>query len=258
MTTEIEAPDAAALRASVLLGQTQGAMVLVGAGLGWVMFGLSALGALPLGLFLAVLAVPALLLLGALAVRRSVPGVPDAEWSPEMSRVFRQAVAGEGVGILAILVVTLPLRRPEWILPLVALAVGLHFLPLARVFQRPLYYLTGAALCLLCLVTFAVPPHLGVPHLQGWRLVAGLGAGVVLWVSALMMLIQSWIGLRSFSQARRLATGADLQRWFRVRASSPTGIILDAVSRLILPCNPRRPHETLMFTGIREPEDPKG
>lgn len=207
-TTEMKAPEAAALRASVLLGQTQGAMVLIGAGLGWVLFGLSALGALPLELFLAVLAVPALLFLGALAVRRSAPGLPDAEWSPEMSRVFRQAVAGEMVGILAILAVALPLRRPEWILPLVALAVGLHFLPLARVFQRPLYYLTGAALCLVCFVTFAVPPHLGVPHLQGWRLVSGLGGGTTLWLTALMMLIQSGIGLRGFSRARQSASGA--------------------------------------------------
>ena len=207
-TTETGVSKAVALRASALLGQTQGAMVLIGAGLGWVMFGFSALGALPLGLFLAVLAVPALLLLGALAVRRSAPGVPDAEWSPEMSRVFRQAVAGEGVGILAVLAVALPLRHPEWIPPLVALAVGLHFLPLARVFQRPLYYLTGAALCLVCLVTFALPPHLGVPYLQGWRLVSCLGAGAVLWLSALWILIQIWIGLRGFSRARRSASGA--------------------------------------------------
>jgi len=190
--------------AAPITASGQRLILFIEAGLGGVMFGLSALGALPLRLFLTV---PALLFLGALAVRRSASGLPDAPWSPEMSRVFRQAVAGETVGILSVFAVAMPLRRPEWILPLVALAVGLHFLPLAHAFQRPLYYLTGVALCLVCLVTFAMPPHLGVSHLQGWRLVAGLGAGAVLWVSALMMLIQSWIGLRSFSQAQGSASG---------------------------------------------------
>ena len=197
-------PEVTAERASELFGQTQGAMVLVGAGLGWIMSGLSALGDVPLGLFLAVLTAAALLLLGAVAVRRSARGMAEIPWSPQMRREFWLAVGAESAAIVAIFAFALLLHRPVWIPPLAALAVGLHFLPLARLFRRPLYYVTGAALCVVCAATIAyMPPQWGVRHLQGWLLSAGLGSGAVLWLSVLGMLIQSGKGLRSFSRIPR-------------------------------------------------------
>lgn len=205
-TTKANTFEADASRASELYGQTQGAMVLIGAGLGWIISGLAALGDMPLSLFLAVLAAAALLLLGGLAIRRSAPGLPDASWTPQVSRVFFQAFAGEIAGIVTIAVGALLLHQTVWIPPLIALAVGLHFFPLAHVSRRPLYYLTGAALCLICAMTIAfVPPHFGPRHLQGWLLVAGLSSGTVLWSTSLWMLLQSAVGLRKFSQSRHLA-----------------------------------------------------
>ncbi len=190
-------------RAAELLGQTQGAMVLVGAGIGWMMSGLSALGDIPLGLFLAVLAVAALLMLGAVAVRRSARGIAEKPWSPQMRRGFWLAVGAESAAIVAIFAFALLLHRPVWIPPLAALAVGLHFLPLARLFRRPLYYVTGAVLCAVCAATILfMPQQWGVRHLQGWLLSAGLGSGMVLWLSVLGMLIQSRTGLREFSDRR--------------------------------------------------------
>ena len=202
--TSAALPEVTAERAAELLGQTQGAMVLVGAGLGWMMSGLSALGNIPLGLFLAVLAVAALLLLGAVAVRRSARGIAWVPWSPPLRRGFMLAFGGEAAAIMVIFAAALLLHRPVWIPPLVALAVGLHFLPLARLFRRPLYYVTGAALCAVCVGTIAfMPPQWGARHLQGWLLSAGLGSGTVLWLSVLWMLIQSGRGLQEFSQTQR-------------------------------------------------------
>ena len=205
-TNNTNISEADAGPASVLLGQTRGAMVLIGAGLGWVMLGLSALGDLPLGFLLAVFVAPALLFLGGLAVRRMAPGLRDAEWSPGMRRAFQWAVAGETIAILAVCAVALSMRRPEWIFPLGGLAVGLHFFPLARAFQRPLQNLTGATLCLICLATLALPPDLGVPHLRGWRLVTGLGGGLTLWLTALVMLAQRRAGLRKLIRPRHGAS----------------------------------------------------
>ena len=199
-TSQTNISEADSSPASVLLGQTRGAMVLIGAGLGWVMLGLSGLGDLPLGLFLAVFVAPVLLFLWGLSVRRIAPGLRDAEWSPVMSRTFLWAVAGETVAILVVCAVALSVRRPEWIFPLGGLAVGMHFFPLARAFQRPLQNLTGAVLCLICLTTLALPPDLGIPHLRGWRLVTGLGGGLTLWLTALVMLAQSQAGLRRLRQ----------------------------------------------------------
>lgn len=188
-------------RASALRGQCVGAMVLAGAGLGWTLFGLSALGDVPLGLFLAALAIPALLAVAALSVRRSAPDVPDAPWTPGLARAFRWAVAGEIIGSLAALTVAGLLGRPEWDPALVALAVGLHFLPLARAFHRPLYYFTAAGLCSACLAAFLVLPPLGAHRLAVWKLVPGLGAGATLWLTTLVMLAQSRAGLRAYARA---------------------------------------------------------
>lgn len=202
-TSKTDTSEVVAERTSDLFGQTRGAMVLVGAGLGWMMSGLSALGDIPLELYLAVLAVAALLLLGAVAVRRSAPGIAETPWSPPLRRGFMLAFGGEAAAIVVIFAAALLLHRPGWILPLVALAVGLHFLPLARLFRRPLYYATGAALCIVCTATIVfMPPQWGARHLQGWQLSAGLGSGTVLWLSALGMLVQSGRGLREFSRRR--------------------------------------------------------
>ena len=202
--TEIAIPLPADLRASDLFGQTRSAMVLTGAGLGWMVSGLSALGDVPMALLLVVLATAALLLLGGWTVRRLTPGIMEPPWSPKVRRGFWLAVGGEVVAILVIVSCASLLHKWDWILPLMALAVGLHFLPLAHLFRRPLLYVTGAALCLICIATIAfVPPHLGVRHLQGWLLAAGLGSGAVLWFSALWMLVQSWTGLREYSRGRR-------------------------------------------------------
>lgn len=196
-------PEVSAAHASELFGQTQGAMVLVGAGLGWIIGGLAALGEVPLVLFLGVLAAATLLLLCAVAVRRSAPGVTEAPWSPPVRRGFWLAFGAEAAAIVVIVAIALLLHSPGWIPPLVALAVGLHFLPLAWVFRRPLYYATGAALCAVCAATIVfVPPQWGMRPLQGWQLSAGLGSGTVLWLSALGMLVQSGRGLREFACRR--------------------------------------------------------
>ena len=185
----------------MLFGQTQGAMVLTGAGFGWLMSGLSAAGDIPLFLLMAVLAVAALLLGGGWVVQRSAPGIAETPWTPRVSRGFWLAFGAETAAIFLIVSAALLLHRPFWIPPLVALAVGLHFFPLAALFQRPLYYVTGAALCFVCLGTiFFMPPQWGVRHQQGWQLSAGFGAGVVLWLSALAMLLQSARGLRKFKR----------------------------------------------------------
>ena len=122
-------PAPADLSASEVFVQTQGTMILIGSGFGWMIGGLSALGDIPLTLFLAVLAVAALLLLSGWAVRRSASGIAELPWSPQRSRIFGLAFAGEAFGIVAIVSGALLLHRTAWIPPLVALAVGLHFLP---------------------------------------------------------------------------------------------------------------------------------
>lgn len=72
-----------------------------------------------------------------------------------------------------------------WIPIAVAVIVGLHFFPLARVFEVPLYYWTGA---------ISVLGVLGCSLIRdaGPRLLcAGLAMGAVLWLTAALLLLQA-------------------------------------------------------------------
>ncbi len=96
-----------------------------------------------------------------------------------------------GVEILLIALASILLSNfqlDRFIAPAVALIVGIHFLPLARLFRVPAYYLTGALLSVLALIALGAL-LLGLP-LAGsspynWSLFVGLGATLVLWLTAL-------------------------------------------------------------------------
>jgi len=68
--------------------------------------------------------------------------------------------------------------------------IGLHFLPLARMFKSPLYYWTGAAMVLGCLASLAIPAG----HIRN---IAACGAdGLSLWAAAAVILGQDWHSTR--------------------------------------------------------------
>ena len=62
--------------------------------------------------------------------------------------------------------------------------VGVHFFPLARIFDESLYAWTGA---LLCAVSVGGMIGLAVVDGQASRAVVGLGAAAVLWATALCL-----------------------------------------------------------------------
>jgi hypothetical protein len=65
-----------------------------------------------------------------------------------------------------------------WTPLLTALVVGLHFLPLARLFEVALYYWTGGTLVLLAIACALIPE----PSLR--LRVLGLSVGATLWLTA--------------------------------------------------------------------------
>lgn len=72
-----------------------------------------------------------------------------------------------------------------WVPIAVAVIVGLHFLPLARVFEVPLYYWTGA-LCVLGVLGCSLIRDAGTR-----LLCAGLIMAAVLWLTALLLLLKA-------------------------------------------------------------------
>jgi hypothetical protein len=80
-------------------------------------------------------------------------------------------VIGVGSGILA------GLGLVQWIVPLVAVTVGLHFIPLAHLLKLPLDYVLGVAI--LALVTVAV----FTTPAERWPQVISLGTATLLWLA---------------------------------------------------------------------------
>jgi hypothetical protein len=98
--------------------------------------------------------------------------------SVRKSRMFNLVNAGQWGTIFIVAFVLSQVGYARWILPMIILIVGLHFLPLARLFSYRPHYLTGAALILLaCIYPFVAP--------EGPESALGaLGTGLVLWLSA--------------------------------------------------------------------------
>ena len=65
--------------------------------------------------------------------------------------------------------------------------IGLHFLPLGKIFRSPIYYATGAAMMLGSLASLAV-------HAGPLRSIAAFGVnGLSLWGTAAVILCQDWL-----------------------------------------------------------------
>ena len=105
---------------------------------------------------------------------------------PRAERVLMWASIGEGVGLFLAGNIVMNLHRPEWLLPAMALVVGLHFLPIAWAAHFRPYFLLGAALVLAAIAGFSVPAPLG-------GTVAGLMAALALWTAALLAVGRDWL-----------------------------------------------------------------
>ncbi len=78
--------------------------------------------------------------------------------------------------------------HPELGIPIAVLIVGLHFLPLAPLFRVRAFYVTGVLMCLLVALTIALVPSKSTfqgVEIHAWWAIAGFGAAVILWGTAL-------------------------------------------------------------------------
>ncbi|MGB8478144.1 MAG: hypothetical protein WCE63_04790 [Acidobacteriaceae bacterium] len=88
------------------------------------------------------------------------------------------------------------LKLDNWILPAIIFIVGVHFLPLARLFQIRTYYYTGAAM-----VAWAIlDPFLFIAGKNDW--IAGVGTGVILWITAVCICWQIFRLLQRIDPAK--------------------------------------------------------
>lgn len=121
---------------------------------------------------------------------RSDGAASPARGAGRNRRGFWVVFAAEMVLIFVAVNVCISTGHPSLQLPAIAAIVGLHFLPLARIFQIPSYFVTGFALTLFAIAML----------LAGWRgfdiwMQTGIGAAIIIGATA----------LHRFSSAQTLA-----------------------------------------------------
>jgi len=144
----------------------------------------SAGAGVPVAVAIAALAL-ALLAVAWRRYRRHAPALAGEDETPERrraKRIFNIVNAAQWIAIIVLAQVLIHLGLGAWIIPMAIAIIGLHFLPLAYVFENPPHYVTGIAM-----VAFgALYPFVAV---AGPTAPVGfLGAGVILWLSAVWAL----------------------------------------------------------------------
>jgi len=178
------------LPADAIRGRAIGALVMIGFGALWMISAANLRKRLDWSTWLVVLLFTGILCVGAgkqLQRAQHMPTSPPSsahtESDERIRRQFRIVLAFEWIPIFAVVFVLARMRRPELILPAIALIVGLHFIPLAIIFRARLYYFTAIAIVLTTLAALALTG----PTLRQTTIC--VGCGLALWLTSALLLV---------------------------------------------------------------------
>jgi hypothetical protein len=112
------------------------------------------------------------------------PAVPDSV-RRAIAKSFLLVVLAEVVAIILVFIVASWLHRPDLAADWCALIVGLHFLPLAKIFRAPRLGVFGILIVVWCVFCWA--------RFRSNALVisAALGTGILLWVASVVALLRA-------------------------------------------------------------------
>ena len=144
-------------------------------------------------MILAILIGAALFFSGIMMIRQSrhLPNTNKFRNAKNVEKWFNIVFAVEFVLIGIAAIVTNVIGHFDWFFPIMAIIVGVHFFPLAYLFQVRTYYVTGALLCLLATITLLFIPKemsIGGHTIDAWWTLIGFGSMLVLWITSLVIL----------------------------------------------------------------------
>jgi hypothetical protein len=179
------------VQTQAVLGIGRGGLVVTIFGAGWLAWGLSIANAFTLTRSL-LFSIVEIVLLGCSgyfiwkgrSLRKKYPSSPSAA-TRRMNKQFMIVVVLELAAIAIVVVIASALHRPDLFPVLIAIVVGLHFLPLAKVFRTPIYYVSGIAItlwCVLCWILFRSNALIAS---------AGIGTGIMLWATSAYVLLRA-------------------------------------------------------------------
>jgi hypothetical protein len=123
----------------------------------------------------------ALLRKGSAATKLAAPLTPEQNREQSrMGRNFGLVFTGEGLLIFLAINVLNNFGLSDYAISAIAAIVGLHFLPLARLFHRPMYYVVGNIMILTALVSVAIPSSLRISALAG-------AMSLILWLTCVLI-----------------------------------------------------------------------
>jgi hypothetical protein len=176
-----------------ILGLSIGTIWLTAAGAGFAILSIAKITNARIG-FMAVLVIAGALL--ALSVRQIVPALklPRGPRSPEDRRIGRQfalIVALEAVAIALVSTAYYFTGHLSWLVPLVLIIVGIHFLPLAKLFGVPRYTTLGLLFCIVSISTLLlVPAHAHIGATSARFVYCSLGCAASAWLISVGNLLE--------------------------------------------------------------------
>jgi hypothetical protein len=179
------------------LGLTGGSLWLVASGTGFAAYSLLMVRSAEATALLVIIFLVAarLIVVGIVMLRRlfQLRNDPSQRRPPEgrqLGRQFGAIVAIEGIALTGVTLACVFNHRWALIAPLDLIIVGLHFLPLARLFDVPRYNITGALFCGIPIMTMLLIPASGrFGETFSWLVIPSVGC-------ALAASITAWAGLR--------------------------------------------------------------
>ncbi|GIP26319.1 hypothetical protein J23TS9_14490 [Paenibacillus sp. J23TS9] len=111
----------------------------------------------------------------------------EREQRRNINRKFGLNVGLEGLAIFIASVICNMINYFEIFFPIMAIIVGIHFFPLARLFRENFYYGTGITLCILGVITFFLPMNATVNNVSliATSTFIGFSSALTLWVTGL-------------------------------------------------------------------------
>ncbi|MDM5221381.1 hypothetical protein QUF86_11700 [Peribacillus sp. NJ11] len=105
---------------------------------------------------------------------------------------FNIVFIAEGLLIGIAIAICNMINQTDLIPGVIAIIVGIHFLPLAALFQIKVYYATGVLLCLLAIITLLIVPDtvmFGEHQILAPLSLLGFGCALILWTTGLTVLL---------------------------------------------------------------------
>lgn len=178
--------------AGAAFGRGIAAIITTGFGFIWLSWGLSVFPALPPAIWVADISVAVVLMAFAIAaVRRGrkmmkARGVARNDFWQTRRKRFGIVTLLEVAGCIIVVLLANVYQQPNWVAVGISLVVGLHFLPLGRIFGIASYYWVGTSIVVWDL--------LAIFALKSWNLTAsaGIATGVILWAAAIYVLVKAF------------------------------------------------------------------